>query len=73
MKEYYEGLAEVNANEKLLARCDFIGHNVIPTLAIIFIVTYWIMGLLKYNYPEWEFLDDLDEWELLPSFKVKRW
>ena len=60
MKEYYEGLAEVNANEKTLARCDFIGFYVIPNLATIFIITYWIMGLLKYNYPEWEFVDDLN-------------
>ena len=71
MKEYYEGLAEVNANEKTLARCDFIGFYVIPNLAATFIVIYWIMGLLKYNFPEWEFVDDLNEWEILPSFQVR--
>jgi hypothetical protein len=52
MKEYYEALEEVNANEITLAKCNFIEIYVIPNLAAIFIVTYWITGLLKYNYPE---------------------
>ena len=71
LKDYYEGLAEVNANESLLATCDYIGHNVIPTFAIMFIVFYWIMGLLKYNYPEWGFVEDLHNLDILPTFEVK--
>ena len=61
----------MNANESLLATCDYIGHNVIPTFAIMFIVIYWIMGLLKYNYPEWGFVDDLHQWDILPTFEVE--
>ena len=71
LRDYYEGLAEVNANEALLAKCDYIGHNVIPSLAISFVVCYWILGLLKYNFPEWGFIDDLHELDILPTFHVK--
>merc|ERR1712013_349597 len=62
LREYYEGLEEINSNEITLARCDFIGYYVIPNLAGIFITSYWIIGLLKYNYPDFEFLDHLYDW-----------
>ena len=50
--------------------CDFIGHYVIPNLAGIFITSYWIIGILKYNYPDFEFLDHLYDWEILPTSQV---
>ena len=70
LEEYYRDLARINANEQLLARCNFFGHFVIPCFALLFVLTYWIAGLLKYNYPEGEFVDDLRHLELLPTFQV---
>ena len=70
LKDYYDELAEVNANEALLSKCDYIGHKVIPTLALIFIGGYWLIGLLKYIYPNWEFLDDVHKWEIFPTYQV---
>ena len=70
LQEYYRDLAEINANEQLLARCNFFGHYVIPTFALLFVLTYWVAGLLKYNYPEGEFVDDLRHLEILPKFQV---
>ena len=70
LEEYYKDLAKINANEELLARCNFFGNFVIPCFALLFVLTYWIIGLLKYNYPEGEFVDDLRELELLPTFAV---
>ena len=54
--------------EKTLAKYDFLGFYVIPNLATTFILSNCITGLLKYNYPEWEFLDDLKELKKLPIF-----
>ena len=70
MEEYYKDLAKINANEELLARCNFFGNFVIPCFALLFVFTYWVVGLLKYNYPEGEFVDNLRELELLPTFEV---
>ena len=70
LEEYYRNLAKINANEELLARCNFFGNFVIPCFALLFVFTYWVVGLLKYNYPEGEFVDDLRDLELLPTFEV---
>ena len=70
MTEFSDGLDEVAANERLLVKCDWIGHKVIPILATIFVASYWMLGLLKYYDPNLEFLENLHEWEIVPSFQV---
>ena len=58
MKDYLRGEErEVNhhgltPDEIKLARADFIGHKLIPTLACVFVAIYWILGMMKYNSPD---------------------
>ena len=45
--------SKLTLDEIKLKRADFIGHYLIPTLASIFVAGYWILGLMKYNSPNW--------------------
>ena len=40
-------------NEVKLAKADYIGFTVIPTLATIFVTSYWVIGMMKYHSPDW--------------------
>ena len=62
LKDLY---ANMSPNEKKLKTADFLGHYVIPTIACLFIACYWILGLMKYNSPDWS-----EYHFLLPEFKV---
>jgi predicted regulator of amino acid metabolism with ACT domain len=50
LKDYYSNLTP---NERKLKRADFMGFTVIPTIASTFIAGYWIIGMIKYNSPDW--------------------
>ena len=50
LKQHY---ANLTPDEVKLKRADFIGHNLIPTLASAFVACYWILGMMKYNSPDW--------------------
>ena len=50
LKELYKKLTP---NEVKLAKADYIGFTVIPTLATIFVTCYWVIGMMKYHSPDW--------------------
>ena len=52
-------------NEKKLKFADYMGFTVIPTIASAFIAGYWILGMMKYNSPDWSAY-----YFLVPNFEV---
>ena len=56
----------MTANEKKLEQADYIGFTVIPFIACCFIAGYWIVGMMKYNSPDWSAYT-----HLLPEFEVR--
>ena len=62
MKQHY---ANLTPDEVKLKRADFIGHYLIPPLASIFVASYWILGMMKYNSPDWSAYSFL-----VPDFQV---
>ena len=49
MKDFYANMK--SSEERKLERADYIGLVLIPRLALIFVVGFWTIGLLNYNYP----------------------
>ena len=63
MKEHYKKLTP---NEVKLAKADYIGFTVIPTLASMFVTCYWVVGMMKYNSPDWSAYQGL-----MPEYQVR--
>ena len=51
----------------MLKRLDFLGLYVIPMLAMMFVILYWTIGMMKYNSPDWS-----DYVFLLPEYQVMK-
>ena len=65
MRALQEHYANLTPDEVKLRRADFIGHNLIPTMASVFVACYWILGMMKYNSPDWSAYSGL-----VPEFQV---
>ena len=68
MKALQQHYANLTPDEVKLKRADFIGHNLIPTLASAFVACYWILGMMKYNSPDWSAYTFL-----VPDFQACFW
>ena len=44
--EYQKGIVK---KQKLLDICLTLGHKIMPSIAIWFVISYWIAGLFQYN------------------------
>ena len=43
--EYERGIVR---KKKLLAFCHFVGHKIMPAIAIWFVISYWLAGMFQY-------------------------
>ena len=62
LQAHYDSLTP---DEKRLAKADYVGLTVIPAFAMVFVASYWTIGMMKYNSPDWSAYTFL-----IPSFQV---
>ena len=56
LKKLYDGYQHgIVKKRKMLHMCHTVGHKIMPSIAIWFVISYWMAGLFAFNMVETEF------------------